>query len=455
MKQAEILQAIGQGTHKYVKEHAKYLAAFYSFIKKERGSFLSISTEPATLMFGRKTEEKQRHGEWETDISNTGEELPAEKFIFTTATGTYSAVVPTGNSFHSLIKETIGQSAPVIDIVEKPVIHSYQIEAPIADAITRAKVFTSKDDLRPAMTCVSIEIENNKVRVIATDAHRLFMSKAYGVIGPKKFTRYLIPADQIKKIPAVKDGSFEFTVYGDGSVSFLGTTYQMLESDRFPNWKVVVPEYKKRMIMDREDLISAIKQVIPYTNKSTTQVNMIVARGEINLTGQDVDFSFESGVRMAYTTKEMNDFLIGFNGKFLLTALGAFKNQWVSMYTDGNKNRAGLFSDGTDTVLIMPLMNINDVSDYQPQLDKPADGKADKAVRVFSEMVKWLSSSKDYVNIEFTGNDMVIKYAFVHGKRFVRSRKKFHLQEDILLPVKEAIRKEFELNRNKIILKAA
>ena len=58
MKQAEILQSIGQGTHKYVKEHAKYLAAFYSFIKKERGSFLSISTEPATLMFGRKTEEK-------------------------------------------------------------------------------------------------------------------------------------------------------------------------------------------------------------------------------------------------------------------------------------------------------------------------------------------------------------------------------------------------------------
>lgn len=455
MNQLEITESIGQGVNEYTKAHGKKLAEVYSFLNKELSNISNIRIEPETVMFGRQSKWNENIGSMIT--WNEGTKLPADKISFTHgASGSYSFLVPTGNKFHSSVLQLLGLEKQALKVQEnKQVVHTYHIEAPVADAIRRAKIFTSKDDLRPAMKCVSIEIEKNKVCIIATDAHRLFMSKSYDVTGPKKFSRYLIPADQIKKIPAVKDGSFEFTVYGDGSASFLGATYQMLESDRFPNWKMVVPEYKKRMIMDRENLISAIKQVIPYTNKITTQVNMIVARGEINLTGQDVDFSFESGVRMAYTTKEMNDFLIGFNGKFLLTALGAFKNQWVSMYTNGNKDRAGLFSDGTDTVLLMPLRNINDVSDYQPQEDKPADGKAAKAVRIFSEMVKWLSTSKDYVNIEFTGNDMVIKYAFVHGKRFVRSRKQFHIQEDILLPVKEAIRKEFEQNRAKIILKAA
>ena len=75
-----------------------------------------------------------------------------------------------------------------------------------------------------------------------------------------------------------------------------------------------------------------------------------------NLTAQDVDFSLESKAQMNYLKKTCPDTDIAFNGQFLVTAMAAFKEDKIKMFTDGKSTQAAIFTNQKDNVLIMPLM---------------------------------------------------------------------------------------------------
>ena len=94
---------------------------------------------------------------------------------------------------------------------------------------------------------------------------------------------------------------------------------------------------------------------MPYANKITAQVNFHL-NGNIAMSSCDVDFSFESNSEMPYISKNFVDTDIAFNGKFLVDSLGIFKDKTVKMFSDGIPTKAAIFTNDTDTVLLMPLM---------------------------------------------------------------------------------------------------
>lgn len=94
---------------------------------------------------------------------------------------------------------------------------------------------------------------------------------------------------------------------------------------------------------------------MPYSNKFTSQVNFHI-NGSIALHSQDVDFSFECNADMPYISKNIPDTDIAFNGKMLNECLSIFKDSTLKFKTDGKSTQAGIFTNDTDTVLIMPLM---------------------------------------------------------------------------------------------------
>ena len=59
---------------------------------------------------------------------------------------------------------------------------------------------------------------------------------------------------------------------------------------------------------------------------------------------------------MPYLTKNFVDTDIAFNGKFLLDAMGIFKDKTIKMYSEGQSRKATIFSNGTDKVLLMPYL---------------------------------------------------------------------------------------------------
>jgi len=242
------------------------------------------------------------------------------------------------------------------------------------------------------MQCLYLEINKGKLQIIATDAHRMFLSRLYNIEGTAGNHAFLIDKDQIKRLPKKSKEPFEFTVCENNVAYVGGLEIKLFSGAKFPDYKVVIPEYEKSVTFDRATFISNIKQVLPMTNKATNQVT-ISFNGQIDMSGQDVDFSFESGLRMPYIKNEIDDFMIAFNGNFLVECMNALDGDNVKMYSDGYATKAAIFSDGADSVLIMPLM-LTGASSFDNEKIKPEPIKHPEPVEETPEPVAEIRESQ-------------------------------------------------------------
>lgn len=283
------------------------------------------------------------------------EPVMGKRISITTGTGTYAFNVLDGEVYHIFCR-LLGIE---YTLVEKPVIkRMFTFPDEVLASIKKAQKFCTTDDLRPAMTAVCLEIEDNFLRIVSTDAHRLFMSPAYEVSGPPGKFVYLLPARALTRLPKVlKEKFFPFYEIKEGKASFLGTTCELVDA-KFPDYKCVVPEYNTSITFRKKDFISCVKQVLPFCNKSTYQV-AIDMNGSMIFKSQDVDFSFEGDIRMAYVKKTMPDAILAFNGKFLIDTMNALETgefDEITMMSGGVATKAAIFTNGTDRALLMPIM---------------------------------------------------------------------------------------------------
>lgn len=457
MKNAsEILLALGLSKSKETMQHAGKFADIFRLFEQVKKTIVSIERKPEKLFFGKTSKEVVRRGVLEKDEITTGTEQDGERFTAITDRGKYSVVIPTGNGFHAAFCTLLGVQSNEI-VVQKKVLNTFILPASVLNNIKQAKAFASTDDLRPVTMCVNFEIINNKGKIVCTDCHKIYISETFDVIGKSGNHEFLLPVSALKKIPTTSEDTFEFDVLEDFKVSFLGLEIELCTEGKYMDWRCVVPEYKKSMVIDRYDMIQKVKEVIPYTNKATTQVNFYM-NGNIEMTGQDVDFSFETNVRMAYIKKNIPDFKIAFNGKFLVTTLKAFNTDEIQMFTDGHPSKGAIFTDGRDTVLMMSLMLNDSYSHYAPEpepVKEQIDEATLKAFKVFSNYVNWLFCRGAAVSIIQYNDRLVIRSVLLADKKVVRMEKTISLteaREKYLVPQLEGI---MHANDKKIINKAA
>ncbi len=271
------------------------------------------------------------------------------------ANGSYFFPFPIDNFYYNVFLSMAGK-----DIVqakkEMVIIDTITIESKFFKTLDKAVKFVSKDDLRPAMMHVCIDMANYKVECVGTDAHRLYYSPKFECSQSEPI-QLLISDKAAKELAKMKftNDITEINLLANDKIMVEGKTFDLGVDMRYPQYKVVIPEYKTFMEFDKDKFVANVKKVLPYANKSTSQVNFHL-NGSIAISSQDVDFSFETSFDMPYLTKDFIDTDIAFNGKFLIDAMGIFKDKTVKMYSEGVATKAGIFSNGTDNVLIMPLM---------------------------------------------------------------------------------------------------
>lgn len=131
---------------------------------------------------------------------------------------------------------------------------------------------------------------------------------------------------------------------------------------RFPDYKVVIPaDNPYSMTVNRQDFQSALRRVSIFSNKSTNLVTLAVSGSELQLTAQDVDFSFEGNERMSCQYNG-EDISISFNARFLVEMLGGTASEEVVLELS-TPTKAGLIKpieqDESEDLLMlaMPLMS--------------------------------------------------------------------------------------------------
>jgi DNA polymerase-3 subunit beta len=235
----------------------------------------------------------------------------------------------------------------------------------LVTAINKSLFAVSNDDLRPAMTGVFFELGKNSLQFVATDAHRLVKYKRTDVTSDSSDS-FIVPKKPLNLLKnALPANDDEITIsYNSNHLFVRHNTTQLicrLIDARFPDYKVVIPvDNPYKLIVNKSDFQSALRRVSVFSNKSTNQVALTITGSELQLTAQDVDFSFEGNERM---NCEYNgeDLQIAFNARFLIEMLNAAEGTEVKLELS-TPTRAGLIKptdqeDGEElTMLVMPLM---------------------------------------------------------------------------------------------------
>ncbi|MEY3542414.1 MAG: polymerase subunit beta [Bacteroidota bacterium] len=233
-------------------------------------------------------------------------------------------------------------------------------------AINKSIFAVSNDDLRPAMTGVFFELEKNGITFVATDAHRLVRYKLKDVKCPKADS-FIVPKKPLNLLKAsLPDNDDEITVsYNNNHLFVKHGTVQLscrLLDARFPDYKVVIPaENPYRMTIGRQDFQSALRRVSIFSNKSTNLVTLNISGSELQLMGQDVDFSFEGNERMS-CQYDGEDITISFNARFLIEMLSSTDSEEVRLELS-TPTKAGLLKpveqeENEDLLMLaMPLMS--------------------------------------------------------------------------------------------------
>jgi len=250
---------------------------------------------------------------------------------------------------------------PVADDVNSFTMNS----SALVTAINNTLFAVSNDDLRPAMTGVFFELNTSSIQFVATDAHRLVRYKRTDVSCPET-NSFIVPKKPLNLLKNVLPNNDDEIKISYNSNHFFVThdSTQLicrLIDARFPDYKVVIPvDNPYKLVVNRTDFQSALRRVSVFSNKSTNQVALSISGSELQLTAQDVDFSFEGNERMN-CQYDGSDLQIAFNAKFLIEMLGAADSEEVKVELS-TPTKAGIVkpieqNDGEDLLmLVMPLM---------------------------------------------------------------------------------------------------
>ena len=235
----------------------------------------------------------------------------------------------------------------------------------LLECINRTLYAVSTDTLRPAMTGVFFELGLDSITFVATDAHRLVQLKrndvscpiADGFVVPKKplnlLKNNLAPDETLLQISYNQSHMF---VASDR----LSMSCRLIDA-RFPDYRAVIPvDNPYKLTIDRGDFISALRRVSIFANKTTSQVVLDINGNSIQLSAQDIDFSYEGREMLScqYTGEDMK---IAFNARLMVELLNNMEGDSVLMELS-RPSRAAIFRtveriEAEDLLmLIMPLM---------------------------------------------------------------------------------------------------
>ncbi len=236
----------------------------------------------------------------------------------------------------------------------------------LATAINKTIFAAGNDDLRPVMSGVFFQFSPESLTFVATDAHKLVKYQRSDV-SASQVAEFIMPKKPLTLLKGILSAAeFDVTIeYNDSNAKFSFENTELvcrLIDGKYPNYEAVIPkENPNKLSISRNQLLSSVRRVSIFSNKTTHQIRLKIAGAELNISAEDIDYSNKAEERLTCSYKG-DDMQIGFNSRFLVEMLNNLTSDEVSLEMS-LPNRAGILtpSDGLDegenvTMLVMPVM---------------------------------------------------------------------------------------------------
>ena len=301
-------------------------------------------------------------------LIDTLKNLPEQPVTFSIDENNYNIEINSDNGRYKLAGENSADFPKVPEISDG---YSFTVNANIlALAIGNTIFSTSTDELRPAMTGVFFRLSSNSCTFVSTDGHRLVKYIRTDISGDEVDHDMIIPRKSLNLLKTIipSDDKNDINIEFNASNAFFSNDNIKLVcrliDERYPDYENVIPSDNSNSIeVDNSEILSSLKRISIYANKTTNQVRLKVSGSEILISAEDLDFSNEANERIS-CEHDGDDIEIGFNAKFLIEILSNIHSDKV-IFKLSEPNRAGLvlpedIEDEEDlTMLVMPVM-LND-----------------------------------------------------------------------------------------------
>ena len=297
-------------------------------------------------------------------VMDTLRALPDAQIIFNADTGSNKIKMITENGEYNLIGES-SQDYPAIPEFKSS--NEILIESSVIESIISKTVFSvSTDELRPSMTGLLLQFKEKEMRAVATDGHRLVRIIYTNLPQIKDQKDIIIPAKALNLISKAAESGSNTISFSSTHIKFtfnnLTLTSRLIE-ESYPNYESVIPlENDKKLLADRNILLSAVKRVSLYSSNTTHQIRFSMKKDDLKIMAEDIDFGGEAKEKVAcsYSAENME---IGFNAMYLMDILSHIDSQEV-IFNFSSSVKAAIIKPVTmreneDVLMLVMPMRLN------------------------------------------------------------------------------------------------
>lgn len=282
-------------------------------------------------------------------------EVDGDHAVLTHKSGRFDFMAVDPSDYPEMPKEDSGVMIPIQSQV-------------FVNSITRAARFVSRDEYKPMLCGVLVEVEDNgHIAMVGTDAMHLGLTslvtadnmyegthKAYAMSG-------IIPAKAIAAIKTAirKDDDALFVAIGERFAYINdGSTIMAIRlvAQKYPNYKSIMPELSDRYaVVDKNKLVEAVSRVMAFAGEFNI-IKLYLSNGEIEITSDMKDFgrSASEKVVVDYSGEEL---FIKMNGEMFINAMSSFNDVEIEMFLTNEKKPLVLVGSDS-TCLVMPTAGL-------------------------------------------------------------------------------------------------
>jgi DNA polymerase-3 subunit beta len=209
--------------------------------------------------------------------------------------------------------------------------------AGFAEAVGQVGKAASKDEARPTLTGVLLEVNREGVTLVATDSYRLAVRELTATAaGEAQAIELFVDQSQV----AFRAGGL--------------TLSSRLIEGQFPSYRQLLPEgYESRLVVGRQQLLDAVRRV-GLLARENTPVRMEFNALGVRLTSSSPDLG--GAVEAVEATYEGTDLTVAFNPNYLADGLQVASGESVTLEVRDGLKPGVVRGEGSEfTYLVMPV----------------------------------------------------------------------------------------------------
>ena len=225
-------------------------------------------------------------------------EFPEQPLIFEINQETFAVDIISDNGKFSIVGANGDEYPEMLKLNEESTVSVNISGAILLKGINKTFFATGDDELRPVMSCIFIQFNDNGATFVASDTHKLvkYTNNSVNTGSQASFMLPKKPANMLKSILGKGEQEIKLQ-FDDKNAYFQLSEYEMicrLQEGQYPNYEAVIPTNNpNRLTISRADFATVLKRVSVFSSSSNL-IKLDIKADQVTVTAQDIDFSISA-----------------------------------------------------------------------------------------------------------------------------------------------------------------